>query len=352
MTTLLSASKIKTAQGCSWRYASSYLWHIPERKNSGASRGSCIHVVLEALANPKRRNYVEKILKKNDPFCIKGVKHLTYKHAHLEDVSGDDDIEKIKESILNGLKSDFYGEERGLPTQTFTEKDFLLESESYKARGFIDRLFIYKDGSALIRDYKSSKQTYQGEDASNSGIQATIYALAVKTLFPEVTNISVEFFFLKFDCSIESEWKTGIYQGRETKKLYHNGGGRIRLHYSTDELDGFEHYLAGIQKYLDAFTDKHASENFAATKGRPTDDTFSCNMLCGFDSKQGELKKDGSLKFSCPFKWAMNYYFITKDDKWIASCFLDEREKLLAKYPIDLFQWEEREYGGCKFWQK
>jgi len=46
METILSASRIKTAQSCSWLYWSKYKLKLPENGNDGARRGTVCHNVL------------------------------------------------------------------------------------------------------------------------------------------------------------------------------------------------------------------------------------------------------------------------------------------------------------------
>ena len=359
--TTLSASRIKTALNCSWKYVQSYVNKIPEPKNRGASIGSTVHVVLECLAHPRREKLARQIIKSGKLFSGKnrqGIKKLVYKLAHQCDVADEESIDKIEQFILNGLQHDFFGEKRGKPVLALTEKDFDFAAEEYKIRGFIDRLFIYKDGHALIRDYKSSKETYKGEEASKSNLQAQSYVLAVKKLsdekkLPPVKSISVEFLFLKYDCTEESEWATGIYQGKVTKKQYHNGGGCITLEYDLDDPELFEFELAEYQKYVDSLDEKTACSNFAAEQGEPEDGSFGGRLSCGYSKYEGQLKKDGTIMFACPFKYKLNYYYITDaENNFTASCFLHEREKLESKYPPSKFHWEERHYEGCKFWRE
>ena len=60
-------------------------------------------------------------------------------------------------------------------------------------------MFIYdKKSSALIRDFKTSKQVFKGEDKKKN-LQDYIYSLAVKYLFPDIKNRNSEFVFLKFE---------------------------------------------------------------------------------------------------------------------------------------------------------
>lgn len=350
-TVTLSASKIKTLQSCSFQYYSTYVLRLPNSHNSGSARGDCTHIVLECLSEDRRKSHVKKIIKAKDVFAIKSVEKLIYKIARRNKVGEDEHIEKIKNYVLNGLSHDFYGTARAKPIQTFTEKDFLLETDKYKARGFIDRLFIYKDRHALIRDYKTSKETYKGEDL-NDPLQANMYMLAIHKMFPDVETISVEFLFLGFDLDKESVWAIGQYQGRATKKLYHNGGGKITIHFSREEILGFEEELADVQTFAEKFKEKHALSNLAFHQGMPTDDSFSGKLCCGFGGSPGELKKDGSVKFSCSSKWPFDFYHVKKDSEIVASCFLEDKAKMLHKYPESEFTWEKKKHLGCPAWNK
>ncbi len=360
LTVTLSASKIKTTTSCSQKYYGSYILHLPDKSNTGAIKGKISHTVLECLAEPDRRALVEKIIAQKDIFHGKdcqGIKKLVYKHAHQQGVADEESIGQIKTFVLNGLSHDFYGEERGIPIASFTEKDFVIKTNEYKIRGFIDRLFIYENGHALIRDYKSSKETYKGEEATTSNGQAVSYCLAVQDLakngvIPPVRTVSVEFLFLKYDCNLESSWDTGMYQGRVTKKLYHNGGGKITLNFEWDEVRGFEYYLASVQQYAERFTEEDAAKNYAAKQPRSEDDSFSGPLNCGFATYPGQLKKDGSIMFACSYRFAFDYLYITEGDTWVASCFLHEREKFLPKYPIEKYTWHEKSYRGCPYWFK
>lgn len=352
-----SASKVKTALGCSWKYKCSYLDNLPQRGNDGSKVGSCCHVILECLATDKRKKYVEKILNKEDIFAVKGVKHLAYKLVHKEQLEPEAAIEKIKSFVLNGLRSDFYGLKYGTPIATYTERDFLIERpEFYKIRGFIDRLFVYADGTILVRDYKSSKGVYSGHEASNENVQASDYSLAVREIIKEVpvTRIIVEFLFLKFDCTLESEWTKRIYRGRETKEWDHNGGGLITLTYSPEEISGFEYEAADYQRYLENFKEENAVENFAYDQGMPKPEEGFCKQLmCGRSTYPGQLKKDGTVMFACEFKYPFNYYHIfDAENKFTASCFIEDREKFEGKYPHDQFNWVEKNYLGCARFQK
>lgn len=113
----------------------------------------------------------------------------------------------------------------------------------------------------------------------------------------------------------------------------------------SDDLRGFELHLTEIQKYLDGFTEKQAVANFAAHQGWPTDNSFSKKLLCGFATKKGELKKDGTKKWHCGMKFDFFYYEIknAKGDV-IRSCFEEEFSEDMVP---EGGTYEMKYYAGC-----
>ena len=57
----LSASKIKTVEGCSWLYYSKYILKLPDISNSGASRGTICHLIFELLLTDRHKKYFEDL---------------------------------------------------------------------------------------------------------------------------------------------------------------------------------------------------------------------------------------------------------------------------------------------------
>lgn len=327
----LSASRIKTLEKCSWSYWCNYVLKLPDTPNDGASRGDVVHLILEVLSHPRRKKYVNKILKKQDVFCIPSVKTLTFKRARKNKVSDPDNIESIKTMILVGLSYDFFGDRKEAPVVDVSEKEFDIivseKSKKYRIKGFIDRLFHYEDKSSIIRDYKTSKAVFAGKDAEDN-MQHLIYTLASKKLEPEYKSL-VEFLFLKFNV-IES------------------GDGVLKMpHLSEEDLENFEHQLTEIQKIVDNFSEKDARANFAADKPMPSDGSFSGRLACGFAKKKGELKKDGKPKWHCPYKFGFNYYALRdKDNKIIKTFFEDDVDQaFLIKKEAEKITRET--YLGC-----
>lgn len=350
--TPLSASRIKTAQSCSWLYWCKYVLQLPDASNDGAKRGSICHLVFELLGEPRRKNTYQKIIEEEDIFAVESVKRLVLKHAKKSGVDDEENIEMIKEMTLNGLEYDFYGENSDTPTEAISEKDFEIvhvsESEGikYKIKGFIDKLFLYKDNkSALIRDFKSSKQVFKGKEISDN-LQDYMYSLAVKHLYPEYVNRQSEFLFLKFNLDDKKAAKLRFGPNSLVEKKKEKNSGVVLMEpISEDDLSGFEYQLTGMQTYLDNFSEKDSRGNLAAKQPFPSDNSFSGPLQCGFAKTKGQLKKDGTPMWHCPFKWGFDYFVV-----------LNKEGKILKSYNEADFDpsvveksqtFEKRHYLGC-----
>ena len=63
--TKLSASRIKTAQTCSWTYWCNYKLKLPDAGNDGASRGTICHNVFELLGDKHKAEF-NKLVNSDD----------------------------------------------------------------------------------------------------------------------------------------------------------------------------------------------------------------------------------------------------------------------------------------------
>jgi hypothetical protein len=325
----LSASRIKTAQSCSWLYWAKYKLKLPDRGNDGSSRGTVCHEVFELLGDKKYKKDFNKIIENQDIFASKKVKDLVLNIATREGVADDKNLNLIKAMTLNGLNYDFFGEEFGKITEEFSEKDFdfdvIDENLNYKIKGFIDKLFIYGD-KAIIRDFKSSKEVYKGKDLEDN-MQDLMYTLAVRKMFPQIKELYCEFLFLKFDLKSK---------------------GCIKMPSVTEEeLNGFQQFLTYVQKYLDNFSEDTAKSNMAAKADYPKDNSFGGPIMCG-KAKKGELKKDGTPAWCCSAKFDNKYYHIKdQNGKIIDSCFVEDIEEYSKKYKDKEVKFDLFEYEGC-----
>ena len=345
--TYISASRIKTAQQCSWTYWCKYILKLPDRGNDGASKGTICHLIFEVLGVPKRKSYFDKIIETSSVWSVEPIKRLILLYANKLGVNTKEHLDDIDSMIVNGLNFDFFGEDKGDLKKGYSEKSFALSIDEppvkYNIRGFIDKLFLYEDSTAIIRDFKSSKQKFKGKEITDN-MQDLMYCLAIKKLFPEYKSIS-EFLFLKFDLD---------------KDLFGNpGSGAIKMKPLPDDvLEGFEYELTEIQKFLDNFSEKDAVSNFAANQDYPKDGTFGGPLACGKDGYKmcrGKevLDKSGEpiKAFICSFRKPLEYYVLlsAKGDvkKSVYKEDLYELEGLKQKGETI----ERREYKGCPHWQ-
>jgi hypothetical protein len=342
--TPLSASKIKKAQSCSWSYWATYHLKVPDKSNDGASRGWICHLIFELLGEEKHRGIYDEIILKDSIFLCGPIKRLVQYHAKKLNVNDVDNLKMIDDMTMAGLHFDFFGQNsNGVPDQAISEQAFDIAVDEadklYRLRGFIDKLFLYKKtNTAIIRDFKSSKQVFKGKEVTDN-LQDFLYTLAVKKMFPEFTKRQVEFLFLKFDL---------------------NSNGNLKMkNLSDQELEGIEYHLTDIQKYLDNFDEEDAVSNFAGAQGYPSDGSFGGPLMCGKDGykiSKGKplLDKNGEpiVAYICAHRKPLTYYVIKNiDGKIIKSAFEKDKDTLIPNE--DKLEYVQKiEYKGCPYWNK
>ena len=88
----LSASKIKTAQQCSWTYWCKYELKLPDTSNDGASRGTICHNVFELLGDKHKAEF-NKIIKDDTVWNTKFVAAQVKKEAKELNVNDQENLE-------------------------------------------------------------------------------------------------------------------------------------------------------------------------------------------------------------------------------------------------------------------
>ena len=258
---VLSASRIKTLETCSWVYWLNYHAKVPQSQNDGALRGTICHTIFELLLNKRHLKNYKRIIKKNAINGDEGVDRLVKKLSAKVKLD-ESNYKLLNDMILVGLKNDFFGEggEIVKPEYSFDIKN---DEPKYHIRGFIDKPVQIKKEMHII-DYKSSKYKFRGDDLE-ANIQAMMYSLASKKLWPKLKPI-VKFLFLRFP-------KQPIQE----------------LSFDEDQIKGFEHYLEHINDYVNKFDENSAKANFAV-------DSVKNKWMC----------QVGGWK--CPYKDAYTYY--------------------------------------------
>jgi ATP-dependent helicase/DNAse subunit B len=312
------SSALKSFTSCSWLYYCNYFLKIPQADNQGALQGNVCHSFFECLLEKRRKPIFKVVMKagttKASPSAYKLVKRLI-KRNKLP--ATDEIFDRIDKMILVGLKSDFY-----VAGGKIVGKEYRFKIENkeprYNIYGTIDKISLIKKTKVCqIDDYKSSKVKYSGED-KESGIQALVYSLACKKIWPEYKPI-VRFHFLQFPDEPVQE-----------------------VSFTDETLMGFEHYLAETQIRIDAFSEKSAYLNFAADEPIPADGSFGGRLSCGFAKRPNQMKKDGSPMWACPFKFAFTYFIVKKNEKFVSAHL--KKENIILKDGETI---ESNDYQGC-----
>lgn len=329
----LSASRISTAKGCSWRYWCNYHLKLPDSENDGSSRGSVCHTIFEVLGNPRHLHHYKRIVEEQDAFASEAVKRLLLKNARDLNVADDENMKLIKGMVLNGLNYDFFGESLGELTMSASELSFdITHSDNeikYRIKGFIDKIFIYDGGKkCLIRDFKTSKKKYD-EIEFKDNLQNQIYCLAVRHLYPDVIQSRAQFLFLKQELFDEGPQDSEII--------------------TPDEMEGFEVYLTRAQKYIDEFDEDASRRHMAGNRGYPEKGKgFTGKLLCGYAKYPNHIKPSTGEKYwHCPFKFAFDYYEVRdQDGKFIKNIMPKDVSSLDTdgdkKYTV-----KRKRYNGC-----
>lgn len=324
---ILSASRIKTLENCSWLYWTKYHLKIPDIKNEGSIKGNICHTIFECLLKKKHKKLYDKVVKSDSIFGFGCLPILRYVKRQLikEDIFNEDNLEHVNQMILVGLKNDFFDKGWKLLKP---EYEFKIDNEDprYVIRGFIDKTSS-KKGEIKITDYKSSKNKFEGSDL-DFNVQSLAYQLVGKKENPKAKKITTRFLFLQFPNDPFQE-----------------------LQYDNDTLDGFEYYLADKFEQINNFTEDDARSNMAIDHGFPKDGSFTGKKLCSlYCSYFGQLKKDGSRMWHCPAKFAFDYYALVDKEGNVKKTSFEESD--LIKSKNNLTESEnlvivKKSYGGC-----
>ena len=328
----LSASRIKVLQTCSWQYWCKYHLKLPDSSNEGSLRGTICHAVFELLGDPKHKKHYDAIIKENHIEGSPAINRMVIAYAKKYNISDFENLDMVNNMILEGLKYDFFAEKNGQPTESISEKDFDISinegGKNYRILGFIDKLFLFKKKkTAIIRDFKTSKQIFSGSELDDN-LQNLMYRLAVKYLYPEYLKRQMEFVFLKFDCQAE-----GLVEMEDV---------------SDEELDGFEFFLTKIQSIINNFNENAAKNSLAYHKGFPSkEEGFAGRVVCGRAEYKGQLKKDGTPMWACPFKFAATYYVLLDKEGVILSSSYERKDLVEKQKANPDLKIEKRHYSGC-----
>jgi len=307
----LSASKLKTFDSCNVMYWFQYVLKIPQQPSPALMIGSATHKILEVYSEPEFENEVKQIIATNTltNSCIEFIKK-TIQEYHVPVLShkNENSEELIKDMVLVGFKADFLCEGG---KRFKAESRFCLDRENFKVNGVIDAYVDYGE-FIEIRDFKSSQKKFAGEEL-DANIQGLVYSLYIREKYKKPARI--KFIFLRQPDDPFLEIKP----------------------FTDSELDGFEMTLEQQAKKIGGLNFDLAKLDMAANKDYPKDGSFGGPLMCGRGKEIGQLKKDLSLMYQCPFKHPFDYYIVGK-------------EKTLFKPKSGKF--ETKHFEGCPAFAK
>ena len=104
--TPLSASRIKTAQSCNYKFWSSYFTDLPNTGNPGSAKGSVVHELFEMLGNPRHKHRYDELIEKGSIFEVPVIERYIKKLADREGhgVNSDSEMKFMDTMIMNSLR--------------------------------------------------------------------------------------------------------------------------------------------------------------------------------------------------------------------------------------------------------
>lgn len=237
--------------------------------------------------------------------------------------------DEINKMLIVGLENDFLGKPGDeIKTEIKHTVEVRSGDKSFAILGIIDKVFIRrnKKGDIVeveIVDYKTSSKKFDESDL-DSNLQGLAYQFFAKKMFPGVKNIKFKFLFLRFPRNPVQE-----------------------VPYMDDGLvDGFEHYLSYLSKYMSSFTEDHAKKNFA----KYGDAKFLCGLYGKkkymVNKKTKEKKEHDEPQFVCAIRSPFEYYAVIDGEGNNIRSAMSEAELKAAVGDIVV----KRQYLGCPAW--
>lgn len=173
-----SFSRIESFNGCQYGFYLTYIKKHEGEDNVYSFLGSEIHELLEALQVGKlqKEDAIEIFTEKLDDAAMLGYEFMT---PNVE--------RKYVDGILNYLENfkPIECEEYGI------EKEFLIDINGIKVKGFIDFFYVNKDGKVVVVDYKSSSK-FSAKELPSKTRQLILYGIALEKEGMEVEKVGFD----------------------------------------------------------------------------------------------------------------------------------------------------------------
>jgi len=188
----ISFSRLELVTQCPAKYKHRYVLNSKPRTDpsSPAALGSVAHKTLELTYRElKSESYSGLLLQRKDVF-LKHLKTVIQEGNHPPDL-----FLQAQQMLKDFTETESFRSESLIAV----EQQFVYEPDSLgevSILGYIDRIDKLNSNTIHLIDYKSNRMLYTAEELKQS-LQASIYIMAAKEMFPQAENIEMRFHMLR-----------------------------------------------------------------------------------------------------------------------------------------------------------
>ncbi|MCA3016488.1 MAG: PD-(D/E)XK nuclease family protein [Myxococcaceae bacterium] len=190
----LSFSRLSRFETCPLSYRFHYVDKFRAEPGVPLMFGKTIHAVLENLF----REVLEDEL--TGPLSEARAFEFLHEAWSAEGLTGVELFEEARRILRDFIHAQGSVDHR---TILAVEKEFRLPVGAFEVLGFIDRIDWVDDETIEVIDYKTNRQLFTREEVDTS-LQLSIYAAAVKRLWPWAKKVKLTFLMLRHGVRLET----------------------------------------------------------------------------------------------------------------------------------------------------
>lgn len=251
---ILSASRIKQFQDCSWLFYHTYFLKVPENTHPKTLIGSLAHLILELLFIPRHRHHYELIKNTRSVYSSPAMARLIRNFLKKNPVITEEIAAPLNDIVFVALDYDFFqdGAVKVFDPEFYFEMGIVGD---ITAKGFIDRFALYET-HAVIRDFKTQGKKFTAKELAGN-IQAHLYQYCIKKKFGLPAR--VEFILLRHPPTAKDP----------TKHL------QVVEPLEDAHFEGMSVFLEEVHKQMEALDENSAMDNL-----RACNDQGFCDRVC------------------------------------------------------------------------
>jgi RecB family exonuclease len=190
----LSVSRIRRYAQCPKAYKLHYLEKKEAQPGAPLAFGKVQHAALERTY---RQIVTDRITGRFPLELLVAAYKYEWGRAGLSDFAEfEDGLKLLKDYAANHSDVDY-------AIVLAIEQEFRLPVDRFEVLGYVDRVDRVDNDTVEIIDYKSNRLLFSREEV-DSDLQLSIYALAVRALWPWVKNIKLSFYMLRHAVRVET----------------------------------------------------------------------------------------------------------------------------------------------------